>query len=85
MASAGELLLLAAAAVPPAHYLVALLVFVVAFLYDFLEFHFLRDLVRGLRGDAVVLTYGSPCELYHDVVSKCRILHGRCDFGLLIL
>ncbi|KAH7685412.1 Alcohol O-acetyltransferase protein [Dioscorea alata] len=77
MASAGELLLLAAAAVPPAHYLVALIVFVVAFLYDFLEFHFLRDLVRGLRGDAVVLTYGSSCELYHDVVSKCRILHGR--------
>ncbi|KAJ0972029.1 hypothetical protein J5N97_019988 [Dioscorea zingiberensis] len=77
MASAAEHLLLAAVAVPASSYLIGFLVFVLVFLYNFLECHFLRDLVRGLRGDPVVLTYGPACELYDAVVSKCRILHGR--------
>ena len=75
--SAGELLLRAAALVPPAHYAVAALVLASAFLYRFLELHLLGDLLRGLRGGRVALTFHPDSHVYHRVASKCRSLHGR--------
>lgn len=76
-ASAGVLLLRAAAAVPASGYLAATAILVVVFLYNFLEFHLVGDLLRGLRGDPVVLTFHPVSEIYEGVVSRCRILHGR--------
>ncbi|KAM0863077.1 hypothetical protein ACQ4PT_044840 [Festuca glaucescens] len=75
--SVGELLLRAAALVPPAHYAVAALVLASAFLYRFLELHVLGDLLRGFRGGRVALTFHPDSLVYHRVASKCRSLHGR--------
>ncbi|XP_050364681.1 embryogenesis-associated protein EMB8 isoform X2 [Argentina anserina] len=63
--------------IPISHYLLASLAISLAFLYCFLEFHFLHDLLTGFRGCPVALTYNSSSRIYHDVVSKCRILHSR--------
>ncbi|XP_009414628.2 embryogenesis-associated protein EMB8 isoform X1 [Musa acuminata AAA Group] len=76
-ASAIGLLLQAAALVPTAHYLAAALIFLLVFLYNFLELHFLGDFLRGFRGDPVVLTFDPASRIYQGVVSMCRILHGR--------
>ncbi|KAF9690292.1 hypothetical protein SADUNF_Sadunf01G0180300 [Salix dunnii] len=59
--------------------LLLLLAFLV-FLYNFLEVHFLADLLTAFRGNPVLLTYNSSSQLYQSVVSKCRILHGRHMF-----
>jgi hypothetical protein len=75
--SAGELVLRAAALVPWTHYALAALT--AALLYRFLELHLLGDLLRGLRGGRVVLTFHSESRVYHRVASKCRSLHGRYD------
>ncbi|PRQ24424.1 putative alcohol O-acetyltransferase [Rosa chinensis] len=63
--------------IPIWHYVLAFLTISFAFLYYFLEFHFLHDLFTGFRGCPVTLTYHSSSHIYHDVVSKCRILHSR--------
>ncbi|THU71106.1 hypothetical protein C4D60_Mb08t32050 [Musa balbisiana] len=81
-ASAIGLLLQAAALVPTAHYLAAALIFLLVFLYNFLEFHFLGDFLRGFRGDPVVLTFDPASRIYQGVVSMCRILHGRQLFSV---
>lgn len=47
------------------------------FFYNFLEIHFLADLLTAFRGDSVSLTYNTSSQLYKSVASKCRILHGR--------
>ncbi|KAJ7002114.1 embryogenesis-associated protein EMB8 isoform X2 [Populus alba x Populus x berolinensis] len=47
------------------------------FFYNFLEIHFLADLLTAFRGDPVSLTYNPSSQLYKSVASKCRILHGR--------
>ncbi|XP_052155668.1 embryogenesis-associated protein EMB8-like [Oryza glaberrima] len=75
--SAAELLLRAAALVPPAHYALAALLLACAFLYRFLELHLIGDLLRGLRGGRVALTFHPASHVYHRVASKCRSLHGR--------
>ncbi|KAF0925622.1 hypothetical protein E2562_017200 [Oryza meyeriana var. granulata] len=75
--SAAELLLRAAALVPWAHYAIAALLLACAFLYRFLELHLLGDLLRGLRGGRVALTFHPTSHVYHRVASKCRSLHGR--------
>ncbi|CAB4319890.1 unnamed protein product [Prunus armeniaca] len=62
---------------PISHYFFAFLAFSFAFLYHFLEFHFLQDLFNGFRGSPVSLTYNPSSPIYHGVVSKCRILHAR--------
>ncbi|KAL3814517.1 hypothetical protein ACJIZ3_015785 [Penstemon smallii] len=72
-----ELLLTAALLIPTTHYLLGFLVIAIVFLYNFLEIHFLRDLFTGFRGQQVELTFNASSKLYHDVVSKCKILHGR--------
>ncbi|KAJ6928034.1 embryogenesis-associated protein EMB8 isoform X2 [Populus alba x Populus x berolinensis] len=56
--------------------LLLLLAFLV-FFYNFLEIHFLADLLTAFRGDPVLLTYNPSSQLYKSVASKCRILHGR--------
>ncbi|KAG6481669.1 hypothetical protein ZIOFF_058288 [Zingiber officinale] len=75
--SAFGLLFQAASIVPVAHFLATALLFLVIFLYNFLEIHVLGDLFRGFRGDQVVLTFNPRSKIYEGVVSKCRILHGR--------
>uniref|UniRef100_A0A5B7B4C8 Putative abhydrolase domain-containing protein 3 n=1 Tax=Davidia involucrata TaxID=16924 RepID=A0A5B7B4C8_DAVIN len=72
-----ELLLKAASHIPISHYLLWLLFISLVFLYSFLEIHFLQDLFTGFRGQPVSLTFNSCSEVYQEVVSKCRILHGR--------
>ncbi|XP_078433843.1 alpha/beta-Hydrolases superfamily protein [Wolffia australiana] len=71
------LLLKLLALIPTFHYLVASLLVLVVFLYNFLEIHLLGDIFRGFRGDKVHLTYNSASEIYLDIVSKCQSLHGR--------
>ncbi|GAV60444.1 Abhydrolase_6 domain-containing protein, partial [Cephalotus follicularis] len=63
--------------IPIWHYLLVFAIVSFAFLYNFLEFHFLQDLCTGFRGCPVVLTYNPTSHIYDGVVSKCRILHGR--------
>ncbi|GJM88680.1 hypothetical protein PR202_ga04771 [Eleusine coracana subsp. coracana] len=75
--SVGELILRAAALVPWTHYALAALALAAALLYRFLELHLLGDLVRGLRGGRIVLTFHPESRVYHRVASKCRSLHGR--------
>ncbi|KAG2627290.1 hypothetical protein PVAP13_3KG123701 [Panicum virgatum] len=75
--SAGELLLRAAALVPWTRYALAALALAAVLLYRFLELHFLGDLLRGLRGGRVALTFHPESQVYHRVASKCRSLHGR--------
>ncbi|KAL3838889.1 hypothetical protein ACJIZ3_023480 [Penstemon smallii] len=72
-----ELLLTAALLIPTTHYLLGFLVIAIVFLYNFLEMHFLQDLFTGFRGQQVELTFSASSKLYHDVVSKCKILHAR--------
>ncbi|KAJ1703231.1 hypothetical protein LUZ63_003010 [Rhynchospora breviuscula] len=76
-AAAGELLLQAATILPPIYYLIAVFLFVGAFLYNFLEFHLLSDILHGFMGDPVELTFNTESEIYHGVASECPSLHGR--------
>ncbi|URD74186.1 hydrolase, alpha beta fold family domain containing protein [Musa troglodytarum] len=76
--SATALFLRAVAMVPAAHYLAASLLVLLILFYNLFEFHFLRDLLHGFRGDPVVLTFNPASKIYEGVVSKCRIFHRRC-------
>eukprot|EP00268_Persea_americana_P059946 TRINITY_DN741_c1_g1_i6.p1 TRINITY_DN741_c1_g1~~TRINITY_DN741_c1_g1_i6.p1 ORF type:complete len:578 (-),score=85.27 TRINITY_DN741_c1_g1_i6:440-2173(-) len=75
--SVSDLLLQAALMIPVYSYVLGILVLFLVFLYNFFEMHFVEHLVRGLRGDAVSLIYDPRSEIFHSVVSKCRILRGR--------
>lgn len=75
--SAAGLFLRAVAMVPAAHYLAASLLVLLSLFYNLFEFHFLRDLLHGFRGDPVVLTFNPASKIYEGVVSKCRIFHRR--------
>ncbi|KAG9444003.1 hypothetical protein H6P81_015343 [Aristolochia fimbriata] len=75
--SPSELFVAAAATIPPWKYLVASLLIFFMFLYNFLEIHLLKDLVRGFIGDRVSLTYHPASDVFHGVVSVCRTLRGR--------
>ncbi|GFY85514.1 hypothetical protein Acr_04g0002520 [Actinidia rufa] len=75
--NAYALLFKAISMIPNSHYALGLLFVVIVFFYNFLEFHFLEDLLSGFRGSPVTLTYNTCSEIYEGVVSKCRILHGR--------
>ncbi|TYJ45635.1 hypothetical protein E1A91_A02G070300v1 [Gossypium mustelinum] len=63
--------------IPILHYVIAFMVIWVVFLYNFLEFHFFQDFFSGFRGAPVALTFHPTSHIYHGVVSKCKILHGR--------
>ncbi|KAL3821092.1 hypothetical protein ACJIZ3_006997 [Penstemon smallii] len=75
--STSELLLMAAISVPISHYMFGLLLTLIVFMYNFLEMHLFQDLFTGFRGQPVTLTFNPSSQLYRDVVSKCKILHGR--------
>ncbi|KAL7082361.1 hypothetical protein ACP275_14G093800 [Erythranthe tilingii] len=70
-------LLTAASLIPIPHYLLGVSLIGAVILYNFLEIHFFQDLFSGFRGQPVVLTFDPHSQLYRDVVSKCRTLHGR--------
>ncbi|XP_021895988.1 embryogenesis-associated protein EMB8 isoform X2 [Carica papaya] len=72
-----KLLLRALSLIPVWHYALGFVFFLVVWLYHFLEFHFLEDVFGRFRGSLVKLTYNPDSHVYHGVVSKCRILHGR--------
>ncbi|XP_076897372.1 uncharacterized protein LOC143550643 [Bidens hawaiensis] len=63
--------------IPIHHYAAAVFLFLVIFIYNFLEFHFLHDAFTLFRGSPVSLTYDSASLVYHGVVSNCRLLHAR--------
>lgn len=63
--------------IPLWHYFIASLIFIVLFLYNFIEFHFFEDLLTGFRGSPVSLTFNPRSHIYDAVVSKCSILHAR--------
>lgn len=72
------LLMMAASTIPAYLYVLAiLLLFFVAFIYDFLEFHFVGDVLCGIRGDRVKLMFYPNSNICENVVSKCRVLQGR--------
>ncbi|XP_071736856.1 embryogenesis-associated protein EMB8-like [Rutidosis leptorrhynchoides] len=63
--------------IPITHYVIGLVLVLFVMVYNFLEFHIVQDLLSGFRGQRVELTYNSCSQLYHEVVSKCTLLHGR--------
>ncbi|KAL4302631.1 hypothetical protein GQ457_10G022770 [Hibiscus cannabinus] len=71
------LLFRALALIPVSHYFLAALFLLLVFLYNFLEIHFLHDLLTLFRGDPVTLTYSSSSDLGRSVAAKCKILQQR--------
>ncbi|CAH2035327.1 unnamed protein product [Thlaspi arvense] len=72
-----DLLFQALLLIPIRHYLFALFLIWSVFFYNFLEFHFLGDTILHYFKCRVNLIYNPDSPLYHGVVSRCRILHGR--------
>ncbi|KAK6939786.1 Serine aminopeptidase, S33 [Dillenia turbinata] len=71
------LLFKAVSLIPFSHYLLGFLIAFLFFLYNFLEFHILQDILTGFRGQPVNLVFNSAAHIYHGVASKCRLLQGR--------
>ncbi|XP_043706298.1 phospholipase ABHD3 isoform X2 [Telopea speciosissima] len=63
--------------IPISNYVFGCILLFLIFLYNFLEFHLITDIMKGLRGDPVSLTFNPSSEIYEGVASKCKILHGR--------
>ncbi|TYG39863.1 hypothetical protein ES288_D12G049300v1 [Gossypium darwinii] len=76
-ASPYDRLVQALALIPISYYLFAALFIFLAFLYTFLEIHFLHDLLTLFRGYPVTLTYNSSSHLCQSLLSNCNILRGR--------
>ncbi|KAG7599214.1 Alpha/Beta hydrolase fold [Arabidopsis suecica] len=72
-----DLLFQALSLIPIRHYLIALFLLWTIFFYNFIEFHFLGDAILRYFRCRVNLIYNPDSPLYHGVVSRCRILHGR--------
>ncbi|XP_051136616.1 embryogenesis-associated protein EMB8-like [Andrographis paniculata] len=72
-----HLLLRAALLIPAWHYALGLCFICAALLYNILECHFFGEMITGFRGQPVTLTFDPSSQLYHRVVSKCKLLHGR--------
>ncbi|KAM3219543.1 embryogeneis-associated protein EMB8 isoform X1 [Capsicum annuum] len=72
-----ELLLNAAFLIPFSHYFLAFLFLLAVLLCHFVEMYFMQELFTGFRGQPVSLTFNSCCDLYQQVVSKCKTLNGR--------
>ncbi|XP_021760455.1 embryogenesis-associated protein EMB8-like [Chenopodium quinoa] len=72
-----ELIFQALLMIPISHYFIGFAIFVAVILYNFVEWHLIRDILTGFRGQPITLTFNSESKLYEGVVSKCRILHGR--------
>ncbi|XP_071737796.1 embryogenesis-associated protein EMB8-like [Rutidosis leptorrhynchoides] len=64
--------------IPIIHYQIGFICFLIIFIYNFLEFHFIHDLFfTFFRGSPISLTYNPSSHVYHGVASKCRLLHAR--------
>ncbi|KAL9229086.1 hypothetical protein vseg_004597 [Gypsophila vaccaria] len=72
-----ELILQALLMIPITHYIIGFSVVVAVFLYNYLEWHVISDVLTGFRGQPIKLVYHPESKIYEGVVSKCRILHGR--------
>ncbi|KAM7250855.1 hypothetical protein ACFE04_022738 [Oxalis oulophora] len=72
-----ELIARAITLVPLSDYLVLCVVLISVIVYNFLEIHFVRDLISGFSGDPVTLTCTSCSDVYQSIASKCQTLHGR--------
>ncbi|KAK8486231.1 hypothetical protein V6N13_090250 [Hibiscus sabdariffa] len=72
-----DLLFQALALIPVSHYFLAAFFIFLVSLYNFLEIHFLHDLLTLFRGDPVTLTYNSCSDLGRSVAAKCKILQRR--------
>ncbi|GJY05873.1 embryogenesis-associated protein EMB8 isoform X1 [Tanacetum coccineum] len=67
--------------IPITHVYVAVFVFLTIWFYNFLEFHFIHDvLFTFFRGSRISLTFNPASEIYHGVVANCRLLHSRVSF-----
>ncbi|KAK8640385.1 hypothetical protein V6N13_008139 [Hibiscus sabdariffa] len=77
VASPYDLLFQALVLIPISHYFFLALFTSLAFLYSFLEIHFLHHLRTLFRGDPVTLTYNASSNLCQSLVSNCTILRGR--------
>ncbi|KAK6915930.1 hypothetical protein RJ641_018791 [Dillenia turbinata] len=75
--SAYQHLLRCLSLIPISHYFLGICFLLLTFLYFFWEMHFLQDFFTGFRGDPVVLTFDPSSQVYEEVVSKCKLLHGR--------
>nr|XP_043628491.1 embryogenesis-associated protein EMB8-like [Erigeron canadensis] len=72
-----KLLLIALSRIPVTHYVIGFLSILFVMVYNLLEFHIIQDMLTGFRGQRVSLTFNPCSQLYHEVVSKCTLLHGR--------
>lgn len=63
--------------VPVWEYLALALVLTSIWLYRFLDFHFVDDLLHGFRGDVPRLHHSLISKLTTDVLPKCKILKQR--------
>ncbi|KAL4385536.1 hypothetical protein GQ457_15G016480 [Hibiscus cannabinus] len=77
VASPYDLLFQALVLIPISHYFFLALFASLAFLYSFLEIHFLHHLRTLFRGDPVTLTYNSSSNLCQSLAANCTILRGR--------
>ncbi|PNY00604.1 hypothetical protein L195_g023888, partial [Trifolium pratense] len=80
--SNGYLLLLKGLSlIPISHYafaFITLIIFLlISIIYNSLEIHFFQDLFSGFSGSPVQFSYNSSSQIYHAVVSNCRILQGN--------
>jgi hypothetical protein len=67
-----------AVSVPAWEYFSLVSLLTLAWLYFVLDFHFLADLLRGLRGDPIRLFYNSKSKIPAQVLQQCRVLKERC-------
>ncbi|CAK7323586.1 unnamed protein product [Dovyalis caffra] len=61
--------------IPTWHYLVALLIISITFLYNFLEIHFFEDAFFKFQGTPI--TYNPSSPICNAILSNCKILHSR--------
>ncbi|KAJ6884719.1 hypothetical protein NC652_031658 [Populus alba x Populus x berolinensis] len=61
--------------IPTWHYLVALLIISITFLYKFLEVHFFEDVFFKSQGTPI--TYNPSSPFCNAILSSCKILHSR--------
>jgi hypothetical protein len=67
----------AAVSVPAWEYFSLVSLLTLAWLYFVLDFHFLADLLCGLRGDPIRLFYNSKSKIPAQVLQQCRVLKER--------
>ncbi|CAK9211076.1 unnamed protein product [Sphagnum troendelagicum] len=66
-----------AVSVPAWEYFSLVSLLTLAWLYFVLDFHFLADLLCGLRGDPIRLFYNSKSKIPAQVLQQCRVLKER--------